>query len=243
MQDLRLVSIWEAIRTQNSYINYHSHKYHELVYYTTGNGKTEIDGKPYLFSDHCFAVIPHNTEHNEIHHADSEVICLEFSGADHLQFGFYSDPSHRIHRVLKELLGEAKKQTYGYEDMLNIKLNELLLHILRNETNIPTTKNFAYIINYIQENFHDHISLADCAKQLNISYDYFQHKFKTLTGYSPQQFLIEQRLQASKKMLAEHNLNCTEIAYRCGFCTCAQFSALFKKRYGLTPLQYRKQSR
>ena len=51
MLDLRLISIWEAIRRQNTYVNYHSHKYHELVYYTTGNGKTEIHGKMNRFSD------------------------------------------------------------------------------------------------------------------------------------------------------------------------------------------------
>ena len=243
MLDLRLISIWEAIRRQNTYVNYHSHKYHELVYYTTGNGKTEIHGKMNRFSDGRFVVIPPHTEHNELHLHDSEVICLEFSGAKDLPFGFYTDPSHTIHRILKELLSEAKKQSYGYEDMLCIKLNELLLHILRNDSNTAATKNFAYIINYLRENFHERINFMDCAKQLNISYDYFQHKFKALTGFSPQQFLIEQRLLAGRDMLLESNLNCTEIAYRCGFCTSAQFSALFKKRYSLTPLQYKKQHR
>lgn len=240
MQDLRLISIWEAKRNQNSYINYHSHKYHELVYYPSGNGKTEINGKTFPFSDHCFAVIPHNTEHNEIHCSNSEVICLEFSSAEDLPLGFYTDPTYTIHKILKELLREIKEQKYGYKDMLTIKLRELLLNIKRSENSTRDTKSFEYIINYIQENFHEHIIFSDCAKQLNISYDYFQHKFKALTGHSPQQYLIEQRLLAAKKLLNESNFNCTEIAYRCGFCTSAQFSALFKNRYGVTPLQFKK---
>jgi len=85
--------------------------------------------------------------------------------------------------------------------------------------------------------------LSDCAKQLNLSYDYFQHKFKAITGCSPQQFLIKQRLKASKKLLKEGELNCTEIAFRCGFSTSAQYSALFKKEYGSSPLQYQKENR
>lgn len=241
MQDLRFLTIWQAKRASNSHIKYHSHKYHELVYYASGNGKTEIGGKAFAFSEHCFAIIPRHTEHNETHLIDAEVICLGFFADDDLPFGFYTDANHTVYKILKELLNEVKNQKYGYAAMLTIKLHELLLHVIRIENSTATTKNFAYIIHYIRENYHEHINLSDCARQLNISYDYFQHKFKALTGYSPQQFLIEQRLLACLEMLKGSDLNCTEIAYRCGFCTSAQFSALFKKRYGITPLQYKKQ--
>lgn len=241
MRNLQLISAWKATKTKNTYVNYHSHKYYELVYYLSGNGKTEIDGKVFHFSDNSFAIIPGNTEHDELHYSDSEVICLIFSGIKDFQLGFFEDYSHTISKILNELLYEANKQTYGYKEMLVIKLNELILNIIRIENTIIDTKNFEYIINYIRENFHEHINLSDCAKQLNISYDYFQHKFKALTGYSPQHFLIEQRLLACKKMLKEGNYNCTEIAYRCGFCTTAQFSAMFKKRYGTTPMQFKRQ--
>ena len=241
MQNLRFISIWEAKRNKNLYVNYHSHTYHELVYYPSGSGETDIGGTVYQFSENCFALIPHHSEHNEIHHSSSEVICLGFWTADDLPFGFYSDSNHTILKILKELLSEVKNQKYGYATMLTIKLHELLLHIFRSENSTATTKDFAYVINYIQENFHEHIHLSDCARQLNISYDYFQHKFKTITGYSPQQFLMEQRLQACRKLLKDSNYNCSEIAYRCGFCTSAQFSTLFKKRYGVTPLQFKTQ--
>lgn len=241
MQNLQLISAWKATKTKSTYINYHSHEYYELVYYLSGSGKTEIGGKMFPFSDNSFALIPGNTEHDELHDSDSEVICLIFSGIDDLQLGFFKDYSHTIYKILNELLYEVNKQTYGYKEMLVIKLNELMLNIIRIENNINDTKNFEYIINYLRENFYEHINLLDCAKQLNISYDYFQHKFKAITGYSPQQFLMEQRLLACKKLLKESDYNCTEIAYRCGFCTSAQFSGMFKKRYGITPLQFKKQ--
>ena len=243
MQELLLVSIWEAKRIQKRHIMNHSHKYHELVYYVFGSGETEIGGKAFQFSDRCFAVIPRHTEHNETHRSDSEVICLEFSGACEMQPGFYTDPPRVIHKILKELLQEVKIQKYGYQDMLTVKLNELMLHISRSKNNPDATKNFEYIINYIRENFQERINFSDCAGQLNLSYDYFQHKFKALTGYSPRQFLIEQRLLAAEKMLLEGNFNCTEIAYRCGFCTSAQFSAMFRKRFGATPLQFKKKQK
>ena len=96
------------------------------------------------------------------------------------------------------------------------------------------------MINYISENYYNKIQFKNLAKQLNFSYDYFQHRFKQLTGFSPQQFLIEKRINAAENMLKENDLNCTEISYRCGFSNSAQFSAIFKQKKGITPLQYRK---
>ena len=123
--------------------------------------------------------------------------------------------------------------------MIQVKLNELYLHIIRDHNTLSEEKSFEYIINYIKENYHEKMILSNCAKQLHLSYDYFQHKFKKITGYSPQQFLVKQRLLASEKMLRNSELNCTEITYRCGFSTPAQFSSLFKREYNLTPLQFR----
>lgn len=240
MRNLQLVSLWCATRIQNTYINYHAHNCHELVYYLSGSGKTNIGDTSFHFAEDTFALIPKNTEHDELHYSDCEVICLKFSGADDLRSFFYQDSTHKISKILTELLHEISQQPYGYQHMLEIKLNEIMLHIARKENDTGNTKNFDYIINLLRENFFEHISLSDCAKQLNISYDYFQHKFKKLTGTSPQQFLIEQRLLFAEKLLVEGNSNCTEIAYRCGFSTSAQFSAFFKRRFGQSPLQYKR---
>ena len=240
MLDLQLISIWTAPKAQDTYVNYHAHKYHELVYYLLGNGETTIDEQVHAFSDSCFALIPPFVCHDEYHRSDSEVICLEFSGTIDLSQGVHLDSLGTVHRILRDLLNEAKNQHYGYKDMIAVKLNELCLHLRRSENIASDEKNFEYIINYIKENYHEKIILSDCAKQLNISYDYFQHKFKKLTGYSPQQFLIRQRLSASEAMLKTGKISCTEIAYRCGFSTSAQYSALFKKEYGMPPLQFQK---
>ena len=75
---------------------------------------------------------------------------------------------------------------------------------------------------------------------MNFSYDYFQHRFKEITGYSPQQFLIHRRIEAAQTMLTDNSGNCTEIAQRCGFSNSAQFSALFKRETGYSPQQWRK---
>lgn len=240
MSEIQLISIWKAPKCRDTYVNSHAHKYHELVYYIHGKGKTIIDGNGYAFCDNNFAVIPPYIRHDEKHFSDAEIICIEFSGEITLPQGVHVDTLGLISKILKEILEEAQYQYYGYKDMIAAKLIELCLRLIRVEKCDPLEKNFEYIMNYLKENYHDKIILSNCAKQLNISYDYFQHKFKKITGNSPQQFLIKQRLNASEKMLRAGKVNCNDIAYLCGFSTAAQFSALFKKEFGKTPLQYKK---
>lgn len=237
--NLELICIRKLSKPKADNVNFHTHNYHELVYYTFGNGKTTIDNDCYSFSNNHFFVIPPGVMHNEIHNADAEVICLEFSSHTDIPKSFYKDTSLKCYYALKDLLHEAKNQQYGYKDMINLKLNELFLYMHRSDNPSVNEKNFEYIINYIQENYHQKIVLTDLSKQLNISYDYFQHRFKEITGLSPRQFLIKKRLSASKELLKSSSLSCTEIAFRCGFSTSAQYSALFKKEFGLTPLKYR----
>lgn len=240
MENIQLVSIWKAERHKDQSVQLHAHNYCELVYYTKGTGKTDVDGTLYTFQPSTFMLIPPKIHHNEVHFSGGEVICLGFLTDATLPQALFADPSLTILNVLQDILQEASTQRFGYKALITAKLTELLIMILRLQKNAPAnTKNFEYIIRYISENYHEKILLSDCARQLNISYDYFQHRFKELTGYSPQAFLLQQRLNGATQMLQQGNHSCTEIAYRCGFSTSAQFSMQFKRAMGVSPLQYR----
>ena len=241
MQEMKLISIWRTQKTKDESVGFHSHKYHELVYYPRGCGETVIGGKLFRFSEDTFTVIPPEVEHNESYQSDIEAFCITFDSPKTLPVAFYADTDRSVQKIIEELFCEVEKQPYGYQEMLSLKLNEILLCILRLKNNESTgTKSFEYIINYLRENCQEKINLPDCAARLHISYEYFRHKFKDITGMSPQQYLMESRLSAAADLLHSSTLNCTEIAYRCGFSTSAQFSALFRKRYGLSPLQFKK---
>lgn len=242
METVQLVSVWTAERAKGLSVQLHAHNYYELVYYTKGTGTTDVGSMSYTFQPNTFMLIPPGLSHNEVHISGGEVICLGFLSAEALPRKLLTDPTLEIFNVLQDILQEASTQSFGYKALITAKLTELSIRILRQQKAVPAnTKNFEYIIRYIAENYHEKILLSDCARQLNISYDYFQHRFKELTGYSPQTFLLQQRLNGAKQMLQQGNHSCTEIAYRCGFSTSAQFSMQFKRTFGISPLQYRKE--
>ncbi len=82
---------------------------------------------------------------------------------------------------------------------------------------------------------------ADMAAHFGLSADYFTRKFREQFGISPREWLKRQRLQQAAMMLLESGLRVQEIAHELGFDDPQFFSRHFKRHYGMTPLQYRRQ--
>ncbi|MBR1435799.1 MAG: response regulator [Bacteroidales bacterium] len=60
-------------------------------------------------------------------------------------------------------------------------------------------------------------------------------KMKTLTGMSPQEFLINYRLNKAREMILSRRYNVSEVAYNVGFSTLNGFSRAFKNKFGIPP--------
>lgn len=234
-----LKTVWHTERSQNKTVKPHTHNFYELVYYVQGHGETSVAGKSALFQSGNFIIIPPKVPHSEKHFEASSIICLGFESEQFFLPQLYFDRTKEVYEILSKLILESTAQGYGHKELMTAYTAALLILIQRNEhAGNPGSKDFYYMINYIAENHFEKIKLPDCAKQLNISYDYFRHKFKKITGLSPQEFLIEKRLQAAKEAL-KNGMNCTETAYCCGFSTSAQFSMLFKNKFGVSPKRFK----
>jgi len=67
--------------------------------------------------------------------------------------------------------------------------------------------------------------------------------FKVSTGQPLQRFIMFERLQTARRILAEDHLSIKEIAAKLGFCSTAHFSNAFRRAEALTPSDYRTRSR
>lgn len=79
----------------------------------------------------------------------------------------------------------------------------------------------------------------DIARELGVGYSRFRQAFRKATGLSPAQYILQALIGKSKGLLAG-DLPISEIAYSLGFENPAQFSALFRKKEGISPQAYRK---
>ena len=96
------------------------------------------------------------------------------------------------------------------------------------------------IIEYIHENYEKDISIDILASYVGISRAECFRCFKKYIGMTPTEYINNFRLSQAAKLLTSTELSLVEISLRCGFESQSYFGKLFKKRYGVTPLNYRK---
>jgi AraC family transcriptional regulator, exoenzyme S synthesis regulatory protein ExsA len=86
------------------------------------------------------------------------------------------------------------------------------------------------------------LSLQDYAKLLNLSLSSFKRHFISVYKITPGHWLQEQKLNHAYHLLASTDKPIIDISFESGFEDGTHFSHLFKKRYGLSPLKYRKEN-
>ena len=118
-------------------------------------------------------------------------------------------------------------------------------HISRRTEVIPfaRTRNLERIreaIQYVEEHYTEPITEGQIAEQFYFSKEYFARLFKKNTNMTFMEFLTAFRVSKAWEALISTDQTVTDIALSCGFNDSRSFINAFKKRYGNTPLQYRK---
>ncbi len=96
------------------------------------------------------------------------------------------------------------------------------------------------IITYIEQNYMDKITIDDIAKELGLSQSHFMKFFKNTMGTTFTNYLNDYRLTLASRLLASSDSSILDIAAEAGFENLSYFNRLFKKRFGVTPREYRK---
>ena len=91
----------------------------------------------------------------------------------------------------------------------------------------------------MRESIYKSITLEDISKTLEISYSGFRRAFKDYTGSSPMNYMLELKLNEAKLLLSNSTQSVKEISYTLNFESPDYFSTFFKKKIGITPLEYR----
>lgn len=127
-------------------------------------------------------------------------------------------------------------------------LSGILLHMLG--LVLSVSKNKVYEISDVDqkieqakiimnENVAGTVDPEELAMRLNISYSWFRRVFKDYTGYAPAKYFQELKLRKAKQLLVGTSQSVKEIAFTLGYQSTEYFFSFFKKRTGLTPLEYR----
>jgi len=93
---------------------------------------------------------------------------------------------------------------------------------------------------YLHAHYREHITLDSLASVLGVSVSQVKRVFQDQVGRSMVNYLTDLRIGQAKRMIREGNLNFTQVAEQVGYDSIYYFSALFKKRTGMTLTEYAK---
>lgn len=96
-------------------------------------------------------------------------------------------------------------------------------------------------VRYIKQNYFRHISVEELARQCWLDRSYFGKVFKSITGQSPQRFLISFRMERAAAELTASNAPIGDVGASVGYPNLLHFSRAFKGVYGMSPREYRQQ--
>lgn len=99
------------------------------------------------------------------------------------------------------------------------------------------------VINHINLNLAEPLSLRALAEQFFISQSYLSNLFRSEVGVTLVEYINSSRMKRAAGMLTESNLSITAIAERVGIFDVNYFTKIFKKAYQMTPTLYRRVSR
>ena len=157
--------------------------------------------------------------------------------------------SHDMSMLIRLFLEELKYKQIGHEFIIDNLSQLITANLLRNiKHNLPSkphnanngmNENIKKVIDYMNENYTNDISCEELSKLVNIGKFNFIRSFKSQVGKTPYDYLLDLKIEKSKKMLKSNEYSITEISLLCGFSSHSHFTSTFKKKVGLSPTEFK----
>ena len=159
----------------------------------------------------------------------------------------FADPTilHLAQLFKSEILNPGLAGTLYTESLTNV----LAVHLLRNYSGralAPVVPDGALddlklnsLKDFIEENIAEDLTIVKMADVVHMSQFHFARAFRRTTGFTPQQYLMQQRIELAKELLAKNDLPIVEISLKTGFKNQSHFTTLFRKYTKFTPKLWR----
>lgn len=232
-----------------------SREYYLMHFIVNGKGKFKVKDKNYnLSKGNIFIIRPDEVTYYEADKEEPwEYIWIGFdinkNGVIFEKAEFLDKDvlySQATEHVFRSML-ESEKFNISRELFLTSKLYELF-SILIEEENNESVKDFPQIYvmrarSYILTNYMHDITVESISKFLGINRGYFSTIFKNAIGKSPKQYIVDVRLEKAARFLLENNFTPSEAARSTGYSDVFNFSKMFKRKFGVSPLNYKNKNR
>lgn len=257
---------WSMTLNLEESSGWHSHEVYELVYCRKGNGNIILENRDIEFQSGRFILIMPGARHRFLFRqgdsADLKILCLTATDtATHLSFSLssclrniensnavFSDHEKNgelsgIMDKIPDSLGETEKRDL---DIIWSRIGlALTLHFKsQGRTDIENqgrhSDNVRSICSWIDHHLDEQLDLDTIASKFGMSRSLLTKEFRKYTNTSVVEYMNTRRLQKAGSILSKTEMSIAEAAFESGFPSIGNFYGKFKKLYGVTPAEFRK---
>lgn len=182
------------------------------------------------------------------------ISALSIHGKNAISWLLYFSRDNRGDNDIKKIDGIALHDSTQYalsdnssseliyaKSYLTILLSEIFEQFALEKRNTLNDKNICEnILIYIEQHFHENISLESTAKSLGISKYYLSQLFATKLNSTFMTYVTSKRLDLAQKLLTTTDKSVTEIAFESGFSSSRTFFRCFQNKYHISPYKFKK---
>jgi AraC-like DNA-binding protein len=168
----------------------------------------------YMVSLRCKMKVKEVLKKMDIRYASVDLGCVEIK----------NDLTAVQFEQLRENLAESGLELMDDKRSILIeKIKNIIVEMIHHTDELPKV------------NYSDYIS-----EKLELDYKYLSNMFSEVSGFTIQQYIINNKIEKVKELLLYDELNLTEISYLLNYSSVAHLSNQFRKVTGLTPSYYKK---
>ena len=223
-------------------IEKHQIKFHELNILLEGQMTYYINGERFDIKSGDILYLPAGSmRQRELSNSPNNYVGINFHASEKIfeKHLFQDSINEEIVMLLDYLDKIYKSNSATKPQKFTFILEALILQITDNimKSDKPNLAN--EIANYLNQHYHEKITLNDISQETFFSVAYCESEFRSAFGISIIQYLLDLRVSEAKKLLIETSMPCSVIAHMVGFDDANYFSRIFKKKIGFSPLQFR----
>jgi AraC family transcriptional regulator len=157
-----------------------------------------------------------------------------------------------INQVGRSIVSEMTNESAAGRMFVETASLTLAAHLLRAYCDSGSCKSFEStahrldharlrrVLDYISVHLADEIPVAELARVAGLSTFHFARMFTLAVGISPNRYVSRLRLEQAMADVAAGKLSLTQIAFKSGFSSQANFTRAFRRATGITPGEYRR---
>lgn len=231
------------LRSYSGETRVHQHDYHQLVLPVEGTLSMQIEEREGDVSRVGIALIAAGKDHQFAGSKQNCFVVADVPAAlapELEQLPAFIELDNALAQYVSFLHRQLLQQQGNPSSERQMLL--LLIELLKERFGyaVQLDKRIEAVRNYLDQNYSRQTSQARLAAIASLSVRQLNEIFRRDLGMTPQQYLVEKRMQRAWQLLTQGRLQVQQIAEQVGYASLAAFSDRFRRHFGHSPRHFRR---